>query len=145
MKKKGVDYEIAYDNMHLSVIEAAAAASPECPLLIETSAGETGELLGDPEKLRDFYLSLPEETKCNTKICVDTCHVFAAGHIPMDFIKVLDDAKVPIALFHYNDSKGDKGCRVDRHARIGTGYVGLGNLIRVGAYAIERDIDMVYE
>ena len=145
VKKKDVEYKVAYENMIYSVIQAAAYASPDCPLLIETSAGETGELLSNPEELISFYHSLPEETKANTKICVDTCHVFAAGHLPQDFVKELEEAKVPIGLFHFNDSKGDKGCCKDCHARPGCGYIGLPSLIAIGTYALKNRIDMVFE
>jgi deoxyribonuclease-4 len=145
VKAKQVEYKVAYENMVQSVIRAAEYATPECPLLIETSAGETGELLSKPEELISFYHSLPDETKANTKICVDTCHVFAAGYCPQDFVRELDEAKVPIGLFHFNDSKGEKGCCMDRHAHLGTGYVGLPNLIAVGTYALQNKIDMVFE
>lgn len=30
-----------------------------CPLLLETSSGQNGEILCDPEELSEFYLSLP--------------------------------------------------------------------------------------
>lgn len=145
VKKKGIEYEVAYKNMVYTVIQAAEMATPECPLLIETSAGETGELLSKPEELIAFYHSLPEDTKINTKICVDTCHVFAAGYLPQEFVKELDDAKVPIGLFHFNDSKGNKGCCKDRHENLGAGYIGLQNLISVGTYALQNGIDMIFE
>lgn len=145
VKRKDVDYQVAYDNMVYSIINAAKYATPECPLLVETSSGETGELLSAPEELIAFYRSLPDETKENIKICVDTCHVFAAGYLPQDFVRALDDAKIPIGLFHFNDSKGCKGCCKDRHAHLGTGYIGLDNLIAVGTYALQNGIDMVFE
>jgi deoxyribonuclease-4 len=145
VKRKDVQYQVAYDNMVYTVIAAAEHATPECPLLIETSAGQTGELLSKPEELIAFYYSLPQATRANIKICVDTCHVFAAGYLPQDFVRELKEAKIPIGLFHFNDSKGDKGCCKDRHAHLGRGYIGLSNLIAVGNYALQNKIDMVFE
>jgi endonuclease IV len=145
VKRKDVQYKTAYDNMVYTVIAAAEYATPECPLLIETSASQTGELLSKPEELIAFYHSLPKETKANIKICVDTCHVFAAGYLPQDFVRELVEAKIPIGLFHFNDSKGCKGCCKDRHEHLGRGYIGLPNLIAVGTFALQNGIDMVFE
>lgn len=145
VKAKTVEYETAYENMYNSVVNASVSATETCPILIETSAGETGELLSNPEDLIAFYISLPDEVQQKVKICIDTCHVFSAGYIPMDFIKEIEESKVPIGLIHYNDSKKEKGCCCDEHAGIGTGYIGLQSLIDVGVYAIEKGIDMVNE
>ena len=144
-KKHDVEHNIAYGNMYDAVVQIAENGTVECPLLIETSAGETGELLSHPAELVRFYHSLPNETQKHVKICVDTCHVFAAGYMPADFIHELDDAKVPIVLFHYNDSKGNIGCCKDRHENIGSRCIGLDNLIKIGAYAIQNGIDLVHE
>ncbi len=145
VKKKNVLQEKAFNNMLTSVVEASTSATEDCPLLIETSAGETGELLSAPEELVSFYHMLSTQTKKYVKICVDTCHVFSAGYMPMDFIKILEDANVPIALIHFNDCKFPKGCCKDRHACPGTGYIGLKHLTQVGLYAIDKGIDMVRE
>jgi len=145
IKTKDVEYATAYDNMTYSVVESVCDATEECPLLIETSAGETGELLSHPEEMVVFYNNLPDEVRRKVKICVDTCHVFSAGYIPMDYIRMLEENKVPIGLVHYNDSEGDKGCCKDSHARIGTGYIGLSEMINVGNYCIQNNISMVVE
>ena len=66
-------------------------------------------------------------------ICFDTCHAHAAG---MDlsteegYERVFDAFTRTIGIdrlraFHLNDSKTPAGSRVDRHAEIGDGYVGL--------------------
>lgn len=139
------DNKDAYKNMYDAVVRCSEDATPECPLLIETSAGETGELLSSPAELIAFYTSLPDDTKKRVKICVDTCHVFVAGYEPMDFVKELIHHSVPIGLFHYNDAQGDKGCCHDCHATVGYGYVGFDRLIELGAFAIQNKIDLVHE
>lgn len=145
VKAKDIRYEDAYQNMLDAVIQVAKNATPESPLLVETSAGETGELVSDPAGLIGFYHSLPEETQKNVKICVDTCHVFSAGYMPLHFIHELTEAKVPIAMIHYNDSLGDKGCCQDRHMAIGRGFIGIDHLVGVASYAIQNNIDLVHE
>jgi deoxyribonuclease-4 len=65
-------------------------------------------------------------------ICVDTCHVFAAGY-PLgkekDYKATMRalDKTVGLKLvraFHINDSAKPLGSRVDRHAHIGRGMIG---------------------
>jgi deoxyribonuclease-4 len=66
-------------------------------------------------------------------VCLDTCHLFASGYdirsrpgyektfAAFDRLVGFDRLKV----FHLNDSKRPLGSRVDRHAHIGEGYIGL--------------------
>ena len=114
-----------------------------CYLLIETSSGQGNEILCSPESFSDFYMSLEHKDKC--KICVDTCHVFAAGYDPMFFIEYLVERNIPIGLIHFNDSKHPKGCRKDRHAAYGDGYVGDESLMNVINWAHENGISCVRE
>lgn len=145
IKKKEKTEKEAYERMKLAIIEASSSATETCPLLLETSAGETGELLSNPDDLITFYTSLPEETKKTLKLCVDTCHVFSAGYTPMNFITKLEEASLPIKLIHYNDCKGRIGCCKDRHARIGSGFIGLDELNKVGMHSLHNGYDLVYE
>ena len=66
-------------------------------------------------------------------VCLDTCHVFAAGY-PLapseeyektmaEFDRIVGLEK--IRVFHVNDSLKPLGSRVDRHAHIGGGCLGL--------------------
>jgi len=65
-------------------------------------------------------------------ICLDTCHLFAAGYDLVDAASwnrtVRDfDAIVGLgrlAVLHLNDSVGQRGSRRDRHAHIGAGCIG---------------------
>ena len=66
-------------------------------------------------------------------VCIDTCHIFAAGYdiatekgYEATFAEF--DAVVGLhrlAAFHINDSKKGLGSRVDRHEHIGKGAIGL--------------------
>jgi deoxyribonuclease IV len=66
-------------------------------------------------------------------ICLDTCHLFAAGYdvsTARGMTAVLDESirrfgRRRIRCFHLNDSVGALGCRRDRHAEIGKGMLGL--------------------
>lgn len=141
----GKDYDESVLNMWYSVIACSLWATPECPLLIETPAGQKGEILTSPEELGTFYLTLPEETKKVVGICVDTGHVFMCGHDPVEYLMVLEKMNIPIHLIHYNDSKGERGCCKDRHACIGKGYVGFKTLMDILLFAVKRNIPMLTE
>lgn len=65
-------------------------------------------------------------------VCLDTCHVFAAGY-PLFPAEALEttltafDAAIGLdrlKLIHANDSKRELGTRVDRHEAIGRGCIG---------------------
>jgi deoxyribonuclease-4 len=65
-------------------------------------------------------------------VCLDTCHVFAAGYDIRDrkeylamwrqFDELLGLAR--LVAIHLNDSKRELGSRVDRHEHIGRGQIG---------------------
>jgi deoxyribonuclease-4 len=65
-------------------------------------------------------------------VCLDTCHLFAAGYdlrTRDGYERMLDEFDATVGLrhlrgWHLNDSKGDLGSRVDRHAAIGAGLIG---------------------
>jgi endonuclease IV len=135
----------ALSNFRDAVIECAESASKKCPLLIETSAGEKGELLSNISDFLDFYTSLPKSVRSVVKLCFDTCHVFASGYTPVEALSQFVSKKVPIRLFHFNDSLGGHGCCKDRHAYLGEGEIGIENLIPIAEYAIANGIDFLTE
>ncbi|KAF1833196.1 AP endonuclease [Decorospora gaudefroyi] len=71
--------------------------------------------------------------KSRVGVCLDTCHVFAAGYdlrTPEAYAKTMEEFDEVIGLqylkaFHINDSKAPLSSNRDLHARIGTGFLGL--------------------
>ncbi|KAG9190166.1 AP endonuclease 1 [Alternaria panax] len=71
--------------------------------------------------------------KSRVGVCLDTCHVFAAGYdlrSPEAYAETMEKFDKEIGLeylkaFHVNDSKAPLASYRDMHARIGTGYLGL--------------------
>ncbi len=132
------------DNMRKLVTRVTrAAATPSCPLLLETDSG--GSLIDDPSDLANFYLSLPADVRARTAICLDTCHVFVAGYDSIKSLHMFAERGVPVRLIHFNDSAAPFGSKRDCHAAPGKGEIGLKLLTAVGKYAIERGIDLVNE
>ncbi len=141
----GLDEKTALFNMFSTVVLVARHASNNCPLLIETSAAQTAELLSNLDEFIWFWLALPPEAQKTVKMCIDTCHVFAAGYDPAEFLEKTLESGVPVGLIHYNDSKLPKNSHRDRHASIGNGYIGIVPLMNVLNTASRLFIDCVHE
>ena len=100
-------------------------------VLLETTAGQ-GYTLGH----RFEQLARILELVCQPErlgVCMDTCHVFAAGYALAPereyraTMRAFDKAVglSRLRVFHVNDSLKPLGSRVDRHAHIGRGELGL--------------------
>lgn len=109
----------------------SATADIRSQVLLETTAGE-GTRLG----YRFEHLAWLQENTFEGErlgVCLDTCHVFAAGYelrTPRGYADTLDTFGRMIGLrrlkaLHLNDSKGELGSRKDRHEHIGAGHIGL--------------------
>ena len=69
------------------------------------------------------------------RICVDTCHVYAAGIDPLTYIKAVEKVNPHVLqLIHLNDSKAPCGSCVDRHEAIGQGHIGMEKMREMIAY-----------
>ncbi|HUY92475.1 MAG TPA: deoxyribonuclease IV [Pirellulales bacterium] len=99
--------------------------------LLETTAGQGSSLGWRFEHLAEIKRGVKARERLG--VCVDTCHLFAAGY-PLgsqaDYEATMNafDAIVgleQIKAFHLNDSKKELGSRVDRHEHIGRGRLGL--------------------
>lgn len=100
-------------------------------IALETTAGQ-GTCLGSRfEHLGAILAKVGEPERLG--VCVDTCHVFAAGYSMNPeaeynrVIEALDEAVglSRLRVWHLNDSVKPCGSRVDRHAGIGGGQMGL--------------------
>ena len=100
-------------------------------LLLETTAGQGTNLGYTFEQLAEIISWIKEKDRVG--ICVDSCHIFAAGYEIrtrkkyQSTMKHLDEVigLKKVKAFHLNDSKTELGSRVDRHEHIGKGHLGL--------------------
>ncbi len=98
---------------------------------LETTAGQGTNLGHRFEHLATLIEGVKDSARLG--VCVDTCHVFAAGYglkTKKEYnatIAELDDVigLDRVRAFHLNDSKKPQGSRVDRHDHIGEGELGL--------------------
>ncbi|MFZ4731000.1 MAG: deoxyribonuclease IV [Pirellulales bacterium] len=102
-------------------------------VLVETTAGQ-GSCLGARFEEIGAIIARADDAGLGRRIgvCLDTCHVFAAGY-PLAPAAALDatlaefDRLVSLdrlVVIHANDSKKPLGSRVDRHEAIGAGAIG---------------------
>jgi deoxyribonuclease-4 len=112
---------------------ALEAVPGKSRLLVETTAGQGSSLGWRFEQVAALRESVPGPKRRRVGVCVDTCHVFAAGYdITSDagYEGTVGELDRTVGLenvraFHLNDSKKPLGCRVDRHEHIGEGAMGL--------------------
>lgn len=131
-------------------LQEVLARTPDAKVKIalENTAGQ-GTTLGGPwEDLATVLAQLPRERMA---VCMDTCHAFAAGH---DLKNDLDaelaafEATIGLdmlAIIHLNDSKGELGQRLDRHAHIGEGLIGRDAMQRILTHPQLRDLPFILE
>jgi deoxyribonuclease-4 len=144
-ERLGLRYLVTHPGSHLDSSEEAglervAKALDEvhrrCPgfrvqVLLENTAGQ-GSNLGHRFEHLAKILSLVAEPN-RVGVCLDTCHTFAAGYslgsereygsTMREFDRILGLKR--LRAFHLNDSQKPQGSRVDRHAHIGRGCLGL--------------------
>jgi len=114
-------------------LEEVHAATPgfRTQILLETTSGQGDSLGCRFEHLAWLIEQTPEGERLG--VCLDTCHVFAAGYelrTPEGYAATLGAFDRSIGLerlkaLHLNDSQGDLGSHKDRHAHIGKGHIGL--------------------
>lgn len=100
-------------------------------LLMETTAGQGSALNYRFEHLATLLESLQGHPRLG--VCLDTCHLFAAGYDLRDresYEATFSELERWVGLdrvkaIHANDSKKGLGSRVDRHAHIGEGEIGI--------------------
>lgn len=114
-----------------------AASAPSVTVLLESVAGQ-GTTLG--RRFEELARIREGAARRNlVQFCLDTCHVHAAGYdlasergweetfSEFDAILGLENLR----LFHVNDSKNERGSRVDRHEHIGKGRLGVEPFARI--------------
>jgi deoxyribonuclease-4 len=155
----GVDYLVTHPGSHLlaqpaegiaRLAEALNRLADDRPaaktcVLLETTAGQGTNLGWRFEQLAEVLSLLPpplgaskgkgkgiSKTRPRVGVCLDSCHVFAAGYdlrTPDKLARTLDRFDAIIGLdrlkaIHINDSRRELGSRVDRHEHIGCGFIG---------------------
>ena len=114
--------------------DAIAACLEQVPgrtvLCMETTAGAGTALGASFEELAAILARVPAALQHRVGVCLDTCHVFAAGYDLVNdyegvWTRFADTVGVDrLRVMHLNDSKAPFGSRRDRHELIGDGALG---------------------
>lgn len=109
----------------------ADSAGTRVRVLLETMAGQGYGLGGNLEDMEAVFARLGWPDRLG--LCLDTCHLFASG-VDLGstgayerFVRRVDNliGVERVGCWHLNDSRGERGGRLDRHAHLGEGRMGL--------------------
>jgi deoxyribonuclease-4 len=113
--------------------------APRLTVLIENTVGagcHLGSRFEELQSIRDLARDL---TDLPIGYCLDTCHLLAAGFDIANAAGLRASLRSAeeilglsnIHIIHANDSRAPLGSRVDRHANIGEGHIGLEGFRRI--------------
>jgi deoxyribonuclease IV len=133
----------------LPMLEVLPADAPD--VLLEPTAGQGGSLCGQIADLEPYLEALRWHPRVG--VCLDTCHVFAAGHdlsAPGGVSTLLADLDRAIGLdrlrlVHANDAKDPCGSHRDRHENIGAGRIGLDAFRELLAHPAVHRLSVIIE
>ena len=123
--------EDGLNNMYLSIIyilKYLQENNYKSKLIIETPSGVGTELLVGYEKFINFYDKFNKMNKENLGICLDTSHIWSSGYDLVDYYNNIKKYHSEILVIHYNNSKMDKGSKVDRHETILDGKISYNDM-----------------
>lgn len=134
--------------------ELDARDTPDAPapwLLLEPTAGQGASLCSRLEDLAAYADALDRHPRLG--VCLDTCHVFAAGHdlaAPGGVtaaLDVLESSFGPgrLRLIHANDSKDVVGAHKDRHENIGAGRIGAAPFADLFTHPATAGVPLIVE
>jgi deoxyribonuclease IV len=136
----------------LPALEELSAAGDQAPrLLLEPTAGQGRSLCARIDDLPAYLDALDHHPSVG--ICLDTCHVFAAGE-PLDepggttsVVDRLVELAGPgrLRLVHANDSLDVRGSLRDRHERLGQGNIGVGAFAELLAHPATEGVPFLLE
>lgn len=118
-------------------------------VLLETMSGKGSEIGRSFEELAEIRAGVKLKNKLG--VCLDTCHIFAAGY---DIVNNLDGVMAEfdkiiglqhLKAVHLNDSLMPLGSNKDRHAPIGAGKIGAEALIRFVNYPAVKNLPFILE
>ena len=130
-------------------LDQAITGLENITVLLETMSGKGTEIGYRFEQLKEIRDGVQHPERIG--ICLDTCHVFAAGY---DIVHNLDgvleefDRILGLPLLravHLNDSMMPFDSRKDRHAVIGGGEIGLEALLNVMRHPKLKDLPFYLE
>jgi deoxyribonuclease IV len=112
-------------------INLALEKTSQVTAVIEVTAGQGSNVGHRFQHIAEIIDKVDDKSRVG--VCIDTAHIFAAGYdlrnekAFQNTIQQFDDSigLKWLRAMHLNDSKKELGSRVDRHASLGEGSIGL--------------------
>jgi deoxyribonuclease-4 len=142
----------AWKQIHEGVMPILNNLKDDDPwLLLEPTAGQGQSLVKKLDDLTRYFEALEWHPKVG--VCLDTCHVFAAGHDikkPGGMKETLDllieiVGLERIQLIHANDSMDICGNLKDRHQNLGKGEIGIEPFAELLAHPVVAKAPLILE
>ena len=142
----------AWKQIHEGVMPILKNLKDDDPwLLLEPTAGQGQSLVKKLDDLTKYFDALEWHPKVG--VCLDTCHVFAAGHDikkPGGMTETLDllleiVGLERIQLIHANDSMDICGNLKDRHQNLGKGEIGVKPFAELLAHPAVANAPLILE
>lgn len=143
---KDVEYGI---NRIAEGLDEVLSVEKPVNIALETMAGKGTEIGRTFEELAAIIDKVTHNDRL--RVCLDTCHVHDAGYdIINDFDGVMEEFDRIIgldrlAVLHINDSKNPRGAGKDRHAPVGSGYIGFEAIHRIVHHEVAKGKPIILE
>ena len=132
-------------------VNVALRATTKVTAVLENTAGQGSNLGHSFEQLAFVIENIHDKTRVG--VCLDTCHLFAAGYDLCTEKAVRDtfelfDASIGLHYLkgmHLNDAKLGLDSRRDRHESIGKGTIGLEGFAAIMHHPASADIPLILE
>jgi deoxyribonuclease-4 len=124
-------------------------ADTDVSIALETMAGKGTEMGRTFEELAQIIEKVRQSDRLT--VCFDTCHLHDAGYdVVNDFDGVLQEFDKAVgldrlAVVHINDSKNERGAAKDRHAPVGSGWIGFEAIHRIVNHEALKDKPFILE
>ena len=140
----------------LPLLDSLGDGGPD--LLLEPTAGQGQMLCGTAGDLEPYLDAVDWHPRAG--VCLDTCHVFAAGHnlaarggvagllgtlAPVMGRHTGPGGNSRLRLIHANDSKDGCGSHRDRHENIGAGQIGTAPFAALLRHPATRGVPFIIE
>lgn len=147
---KGMGLDAVFDQICKAAQDVLAETPEETLMIFENSAGQGGTI---GSQFADLGRILKSIDNPRARICIDTCHAFAAGYdlsnaagvaAAMEELEREVGAK-NVAAVHCNDSKTPLGAGRDLHDNIGEGHIGRAGFEAIVAHPAFADVPFLLE
>lgn len=106
-------------------------------VLLENTAGGGSTMGRSFEELQNLLDAIDDPSRVG--VCLDSCHLFAAGYdlrTDSGYASTIKELQATVGArrvfcWHLNDSRGDLGSHLDRHEHIGDGMIGKSGFKRI--------------